>query len=914
MTLGLCLLALAAVAQSGDAPALVRAPQGNPSNPQKQSPKGKTPAPKKIVYPSPKTPEAPAPTAPQPFRNLALTIGERVSLLADALKPEERAVFLCVSQKAIERLGIPAFDWSDRAPDTRFPHPIGIGASFDLDLASRIATLRALGSKGKALFAPIEVIGDPRWGSCGDTFGEDPLLVGSMAAAQVAEYRRAGCIGEVGVMGRSGRVSEPPGPSEVALSSHGLADLFLEPAKLAVAADSGLGLVVDPFARTPGSPLFTAKFLDGTVRKGWGLTGPVIAPELAAAGESSVPSAAATASPPPPPPVPPLRGTNHPGGSGTTPSEGSAVSAGSQTAGKLESPGGQHEPSQDEEATGPVSALLSGCDLFTEEDCKALVEAAKANPDVAKAMDRALHRVLETEMRAGLFDPPHVAASAARPAHELELLQARAAAESIVLLKNQDQLLPLKPGYKTVAVIGPDADNASAMLGAEPGASQKVVTPLEAIKTALGDKTKVLYQKGTGMLGREDLQTIPASAVPGGFNGEYYNSPNFSGTPVTKHEDILDLTWKNAPVEGVDAKSFSAIWTGAIVPTVSGKYGIGLTVDGAARLYLDDRLIIDDWHDGPTRTKTVGVELSANDPLNPFYVVRIEYARGAGNGSVRLVWSPPEEEPYRDAIEAAIKSDLVILVLGLDPSMEGPGHDRRDISLPDAQEGLLEQIAALQRPTVLVLLNGGPVSSPFAKDQIPAILEAWYPGEAGGAAIAGVLTGAVNPTGKLPVTIYQTSAQLPSPLMVDAPRGYQNSLYRPLFAFGSGLSYTHFAYSGLNAPAVVDGTKPVTVGVTVKNIGKRSGEEVVQLYLSRDAPTPDVPRIALRGFRRVQLNPGESRRVVFPLSVSDFSVGRPDLKRTLQSGAVRVSVGGNQPMDGLSPTVSATVRIKAPKL
>ena len=729
----------------------------------------------------------------------------------------------------------------------------------------------------------------------GDTFGEDPLVAGWMAQFTVSAYRKHGLIAEIGKLGMTGRSTQITGKPNPAISPSEWEATFLEPVTRSISADPALGVWFDPSARLGMAPLFDSKFIASTARSAWGLTGPLIAEDL-------VPPPAKEAEPAKP--VDSSLKTD-PNKAGDTTKSPPPAAQSPQTPDASPS---KKAPPPAAKATPPVEALLAGCDLFSEDDLKLIVEASKTNPDVPKAMDRALRTVLAAEMAAGFFDPKSEALASNHPADEMALLQARAARESIVLLKNEGDILPLKKAYKTVAVIGPAADSLPSLLGSDKSDSTKATTPLSAIRSALGDKTTVLYEKGTGLLGREDLQTIPPDAFPTGISGEYFDKPDLSGTPLAKHESSLDLTFKGAPVEGIDPKTFSASWVGAVNPKDHGRYGIGFTVDGGARLYIDDNLVIDDWNDGPTRTKTIPFDVTED-----FYVLRIEYRHGAGGGGVRLVWSPPEKEPYRAAVEAAIKADLVILVLGLDPSLENASTDRRDIGLPDSQEGLLEQIAELHRPTILVLLNGGPVSTPVAKTQVPAIVEAWYPGASGGTAIADVLTGAYNPSGKLPVTVYRGIDQLPNLANPLAPRGYRYSIYRPLFPFGSGMSYTRFAYSNLNVPMLLERGKPVIVGVNVKNVGKLDGDEVAELYVSHQNPPATTPRIALKAFRRIHLKAGESRRIVFSLTEKDLAMIHEDGTKWLEPEEIRISVGGNQPMDDQPPTVSATLRIPGPK-
>ncbi len=857
MIVGLCLLALAIPAPSGNSSTLC-APGPEVSSPIEITPLDLSNNDRKrnsLLQSSIKPGFGPS-TAKKPniepesapFRNIGLSTSQRVDDLLARLKPEDKVQFLSIHQGAIDHLGIPTFDWLDTRRSTLYPHPIGIASSFDLDLATRMATeeTRLPHAANNAWFVPIEVAVEPRWGLVTNTFGEDPLLVGRMASTTVDAVKANHGIAVLGQFGRFGRIADRSETIAPSLPDRDLALTHIPPVWDAIVSQPSGALWLNPNAQFGNGTLLQNQFIDATVRRNWGLKGPLIDSDIGLSGSQTSKD---------------LKGT-------------------------------------------PAAALLAGCTLFPEDAAKALTEAAKTDEKISNAIDQAVRIVLTSEMVAGRFDPITEKNGVYRPSDELSQLRLRAAHESLVLLKNDHELLPLKPEFKTVAVIGPDATSVSSLLGSEQTPMSDVVTPLEAIKKALGANTKVTYERGTGFIGRDDLQTVPSSAFSDGVTAEYFEKSNLIGTPVTRNEPQIDAQWKAGPVDGITTNGFSASWTGAIAASVTGQYGIGFTVEGGARLYIDDQLVIDDWKDGPIRTKTIPVSLEADQ----FYVIRVEYQNGKAGGALKLVWSTPQKEPYRAAIEAAIKADAVIMVLGLGPSLENDHKDRIDLNLPDSQQGLLDQILDLHRPTIVVLLNGGPLSVVRAKKDAGAILEAWYPGEAGGQAIADVLTGSFNPCGKLPITFYQSVEQLPDPLNTTAPRGYRFSLYRPLFPFGSGLSYTRFSYSDLIVPTTFEPGKPVRVSVTVKNSGKRDGDEIVQLYLSHGAASTGMPRVALKDFRRVHLATGESRRVSFVLQPKDLAALRDDGSWWIEPELLRVCVGGNQPMEDQPAVQSAHTR------
>jgi beta-glucosidase len=357
----------------------------------------------------------------------------------------------------------------------------------------------------------------------------------------------------------------------------------------------------------------------------------------------------------------------------------------------------------------------------------------------------------------------------------------------------------------------------------------------------------------------------------------------------------------------VPADDFSARWTGKIVPTVSGKYRLGAIADDGVRVYLDGKLIAEDWTDHAPTTVTGEVTLEAGRG----YDVKIEYYESKLGAVARLVWQPPAQQqsasPYAEAVETAKQADAVVLVLGISSRLEGEemnvhepgflGGDRTSIDLPARQQGLLEAVAATGKPVVLVLLNGSALAVNWAQEHAAAIVEAWYPGEEGGAALADVLFGDYNPAGRLPVTFYKSAHQLP-PFEDYSMRGrtYRYFTGDPLYPFGYGLSYTKFAYGDLKLSATkIKAGDGLTVSAEVRNAGAREGEEVVQLYVSHVAASVPVPVRSLAGVSRVSLKPGERRSVSFTLTPEQLSIIDDRGRRVVEPGEFSITVGGKQP-------------------
>jgi beta-glucosidase len=466
----------------------------------------------------------------------------------------------------------------------------------------------------------------------------------------------------------------------------------------------------------------------------------------------------------------------------------------------------------------------------------------------------------------------------------------------MVLLKN-DGVLPLDKNLGTIAVIGPNAADVDLLLGNYNGVPSNPVTPLQGIRRAVGSGTTVLYSRGGDLAENSpSIERVPSDVLftehdgrrVNGLKGEYFDNHEFEGTPVvTRIDPALDFTWwDTVPVLGIPVDSFSARWTGTLVPPVSGQYALGVRVFGGTGLYLDGENLFEysDRHVVMTRWKYV--ELEAGVP----HEIRVDYFDRRADAIVQLVWSPPNPRLRDEALEAARQADAVVMMMGLSPRLEGEempvnvpgfaGGDRLDMKLPAPQEELLREITALGKPVVLVLLNGSALAVNWAAENVPAIVEAWYPGQAAGTAIADVLFGDYNPAGRLPVTFYRSIEQLPP----FSDYNMNGKTYRyfdgePLFPFGHGLSYTTFAYSNLVLPDEVRAGDDVQVTALVTNTGSRVGEEVVQLYASILETSDPVP----------------IREVSFTLSARSLSHIDSQNRRVVEPGTIEVSVGGKQP-------------------
>jgi beta-glucosidase len=389
-------------------------------------------------------------------------------------------------------------------------------------------------------------------------------------------------------------------------------------------------------------------------------------------------------------------------------------------------------------------------------------------------------------------------------------------------------------------------------------------------------------------------------------------APAQPATPAFKRIDAkIDFNWWDRAPEGLNDDDFGVRWTGFITAPSTGTYHLGAIGMNAFELYLDGKRIasFNNIHEHAYASAPVTFEAGKR------YAIRLDYHQFLNNADIRLVWSPPAPNLEAEAIETARQADAVVMVMGLSPRLEGEempvriegfkGGDRLTLDIPQVQRDLMEKVAALGKPTVLVLMNGSAVACTWARDHVPAIVEAWYPGEAGGTALADVLFGDYNPAGRLPVTFYKSVDDLP-PFTDYAMKGrtYRYFTGEPLYPFGYGLSYTTFAYRNLHVPTKIKRGQPVTVSVEVENTGSMAGEEVAELYVGMPGGQWPIPIRSLAGFQRVSLKPHEHRTLQFtiaPKHIISIPTGDPNSKQVHVVGGYlppphrTISVGGKQP-------------------
>jgi len=842
-------------------------------------------------------PAASAQQASPAYRNPQLAIDQRVDDLVSRMTLEEKISQLGHTAAAVSRLGIPEYNWWNeglhgvaRAGEAIvFPQAIGLAATFDEPLVNQIAdvistefrakyseAVHADGSsdwyRGLTVWSPnINIFRDPRWGRGQETYGEDPYLTARLGIAFVTGLQ-GNDPNYLKTVATPKHFAVHSGPEstrhtvDVQASRHDIEDTYL-PAFRATVMEGKAESVMCAYNSLNGQPACANDTLLGEhLRRDWGFHGYVVS-DCGAIADIF-------------------------GGHRFSPTPEQGISVAFKAGMDLIC--GDYRNRMSTEHAAILGAVHQG--LLSETD-----------------IDRALRRLFTARIRLGLFDPPaSVPYSHISPGDNgtetHRQLALRAAQEAIVLLKNRDNLLPLKHAPEKIAVIGPDADSLDALVGNYNGTPSKPVTILEGLRQRYPN-AKIVYVEGTGLVGPV-TKAIPHSALctdssckEHGLRADYFANMTLEGTPtMTRTDDAVDFAWGDTGISPQLLKNYSVRWTGVIAPSETGDYSIGFTGQDGYRVWLDGNLMAEDWnihHPASTLTKKIHLE---KDHL---YSAKIEYFQDIRSSEARLVWSLPDQGG-QEATSAARDADLVVMVLGLSPRIEGEemkvdaegfaGGDRTRIDLPAPQEKLLERVHAVGKPTVLLLMNGSPLAVNWADEHLSAIVEAWYPGEEGGTAFAQALAGDFSPAGRLPVTFYKSTDQLPAfEDYAMAKRTYRYFGGDPLYPFGYGLSYTSFRYDNSRVDtAGLSTNHSVIVSVDVTNTGAIAGDEVVQLYLTHSGNV-GAPLRALEGFQRLHLDRGEKRTVTFTLRDRELSLVDDAGRHRILPGTVDLWIGGGQP-------------------
>jgi len=787
----------------------------------------------------------------------------RVTDLVARLTVEEKASLMMNGSPGVPRLGIPKYDWWNEAlhgvarsgAATVFPQAIGLAAMWDEDFMHTVADTISTEARAKyhdalrhnnreryyglTFWTPnINIFRDPRWGRGQETYGEDPFLTARLGVAFVRGLqgddphylKAAACAKHFAV--HSGPESRRHG-FDVAPSEADLHETYL-PAFEALVREAHVETVMTAYNSVYGYPCAINPRLYELLYGKWGFDGHVVS-----------------------------------------------------DCGAIYDLSRSYKVARND-AEAEALAVKAGLCLRCGEETPALAEGVKSGFISEADVDVRLGQLLRTMFRLGFFDPAEKIPYSKIPFTENDspahaALALEAAQESIVLLKN-DGTLPLHvEKLKRIAVIGPNANSLPALLGNYNGTPSAPVTVLAGLKAALGEQVAIDYAGGCDYVGSSSsssLSAIPRTALSNGeytgLNGEYFANADLSGEPVAHRRDRpLEFDWsKDTLPEKIPARNFSVRWRGWLLTGLEGDYLLSVEASGGFRLYIGDALVLDAWTDG-AKSQTVTRHL----PEKARLPVRLEFFHKDGPAKFALKWSVPgANSGFDEALAKARTADAVIFVGGITAQLEGEemeinsdgfaGGDRTKIELPVVQEQLLKQLLATGKPVVFVLLSGSAVALPWADRHVNAIVQAWYPGQAGGTAVADVLLGRVNPAGRLPVTFYRATSDLP-PFEDYAMtnRTYRYFAGQPLYPFGHGLSYTRFAYKNLRV------TKTATPGelavtIDIANIGDRDGDEVVQLYAEEPASAHARARESLCGFKRIALKRGEAKTIALTISAT----------------------------------------------
>ena len=833
-----------------------------------------------------------------PYQNQSLPFETRVADLVGRMTLEEKVSQMKDVAPGIPRLGIPDYNWWNEALHgvarsglaTSFPQAIGMAATWDDSLMFKMASVISDEARAKyheyirnnshqryqglTFWSPnINIFRDPRWGRGQETYGEDPFLTGKLAVQfirglQGNDPKYFKTIATV----KHFAVHSGPEPErhtfDAVIGERDLRETYLPHFERGIREGKAYSLMC-AYNRVDGKAACGSDMLlQNILRTEWKFPGYIVS-----------------------------------------------------DCGAIDDIYLRHKVVE----TAPAAAALAvktGTDLDCGRVYPNLIDAVKQGLITEKEIDVSVRRLFLARFKLGMFDSNDRVKWSKIPYSTLDqasnkALARQVARESMVLLKNERNTLPLSKTLGTLALIGPNTDQWRVMLGNYNGMPSNPVTPLQGVRDAVSKNTKVLYALGAPLAeGFPVLVTTPASVLrtPDGKPGlrtEIFANRGLTGEATFASNDtIVDVNWHDgAPRAGLDADDFGVRWTGTVRAPQTGMYRVGAFTTMKVEIYLNDSLVArsiyangrDEFPD-PRLAQSEEIRLEAGKD----YRVRIDSHESYGDAQLQFVWSAPTEALAAEAESVAKQADAVVMFLGLTANLEGEemrvqvpgfrGGDRTSIDLPAPQQALLERIIALNKPTVLVLLNGSALSVNWAQANVPAILEAWYPGQAGGQGVADVLFGDYNPGGRLPVTFYKSVNDLPA--FDDykmAGRTYRFFKGTPLYSFGHGLSYTTFGYKNLRTSAAsMRANDTITVRVDVTNTGKRAGDEVVQLYVEHVGSKVDRPIRDLRGYQRVTLNPGQTRTVSFRLPAKSLAYWNTDKHAwVVEPERARLRVGGS---------------------
>ncbi|MDI1256181.1 MAG: glycoside hydrolase family 3 C-terminal domain-containing protein [Flavobacterium sp.] len=847
-----------------------------------------------------------------PFQNYNLTFEQRVNDLVSRLTLEEKVSQMLNASPAIPRLDIPAYDWWNetlhgvaRTPFkvTVYPQAIAMAATFDKNSLFKMADFSAL--EGRAIYNKavatgrtnerylgltywtpnINIFRDPRWGRGQETYGEDPFLTAALGNAFVKglqgddpKYLKAAACAK--------HYAVHSGPEALRhvynadISTYDLWDTYLPAFKKLVTESHVIGVMCAYNAFRTQPCCASDLLMTDILRNQWQFKGYVTSDCWA-----------------------------------------------------IDDFFKSHKTHPDA-ASASADAVFHGTDIDCGTDAyKALVQAVKDGLINESQIDVSVKRLFMVRFKLGMFDPVAMVKYAQTPATVLDSDEHRQHAlkmahQSMVLLKNENNTLPLSKKLKKIVVLGPNADNPISILGNYNGIPAKLTTVLQGIKEKLGNNTEVVYEKAVNFTNNnvfvyEDLSNQYSYDGKQGFKSEYFNNIQLSGIPqtVVQESNIEHLWQEGQNVAGtIKARNFSARYTTNFRPIQNGGITFEMEADDGYRLIINGKKVIDQWSKNRWGAQTYELKTKKDSVYN----LVVEYWQGDFEAHLRLNAGQYVKNDLELLAAKHKDADAFIFVGGISPQLEGEemkvadpgfeGGDRTTIALPSIQTELMKALNTTDKPVIFVMMTGSAIATTWESEHIPAILNAWYGGQAAGTAVADILFGDYNPSGRLPVTFYKSDSDLPA----FTDYSMNNRTYRyfkgmPLYGFGYGLSYTTFNYDNLSIPTNVSKGKEVTVSVKVTNTGKIAGEEVAQLYVSNQDNTIKAPIRSLKGFERITLKPGESKTVTFNLLPQDLSYTTSEGMPEQFTGNIAITVGGHQPNEPNKSTsnhVEKIIRIK----
>ncbi len=773
------------------------------------------------------------------------------------------------------RLGIPIIPFDEglhglvRQGATVFPQAIALAATWDTTLMSNVANIIAAEAQKRGIrqiLSPvINIASDVRWGRTEETYGEDPFLTSAMGVAFVSAFEKKNIITTpkhfIANVGDGGRDSYPVHTNERLLE-----EIYFPPFKACFQKGKSRSVMtsynsLDGVACSANSWLLQEK-----LKKQWGFEGFVISDANAVGGQVVL-----------------------------------------------------HNTAKDYAASGQ-QAINSGLDVIfqTDYDHNKLFIPPFLNGSIdSNCLNDAVARVLKAKFELGLFEKPYVdIQKEATNSLPQKKIAKQAALESIVLLKNsglpgwKNNVLPLSKNIRSIAIIGTDASDAR--LGGYSGPGNNKVSIVEGLKQKVSGIAKILFAPGCGRETNEYV-VIPSTQLKynneEGLQAEYFNTVDLKGGAIVKRIDkSIDFHWTLYPPDPlINIDFYSARWTGQLISPATGQFKIGLEGNDGYRLFINEKLIIDNWKKQTFQVSVADYSFEKGKS----YGIRVEFFEPDGNATIKLLWNVGVANDWKKKIQGAVaiakQADVAILTVGI---IEGEFQDRAMLSLPGHQEELIAAVSATGKPVVVVLVGGSAITINHWIDKVSAIVDIWYPGEEGGNAVADMLFGDYNPAGRLPITFPVHEAQLPL-VYNHKPTGrgddYNNLSGLPLFPFGYGLSYTTFEYSDIQlSKKTISMKDSITVSFTIKNTGAMDGDEVVQMYIRDMLSSVARPVMELKGFQRINVKARETKTISFSITPELLSMLNLNMEQIIEPGDFRIMIGTSSRDIRLKQTLTVT--------